>query len=34
VELAGLTMGIVGLGRIGCHVAKLALALGMKVIYY
>ncbi len=34
VELAGLTMGIVGLGRIGRQVAKLALALGMKVIYY
>ncbi len=34
VELAGLTMGIVGLGRIGRQVAKLALTLGMKVIYF
>jgi glycerate dehydrogenase len=33
VELAGLTMGIVGLGRIGRQTAKLALAFGMKVIY-
>lgn len=34
VELAGLTMGIVGLGRIGRAVAQLALAIGMKVIYF
>jgi glycerate dehydrogenase len=34
VELAGLTMGIVGLGRIGHQVANLALAVGMKVIYF
>jgi len=34
VELAGLTIGIVGLGRIGRQVAQLALALGMKVIYF
>jgi len=34
VELAGLTMGIVGLGRIGRQTAKLALAFGMKVIYF
>jgi len=33
VELAGLTMGIVGLGRIGRQTAKLALAFGMKVVY-
>jgi glycerate dehydrogenase len=33
VELAGLTMGIVGLGRIGRHVARLALAMEMRVIY-
>ena len=33
VELAGLTMGIVGLGRIGRQTAKLALAFGMRVIY-
>ena len=34
VELAGLTMGIVGLGRIGLTTARLALAFGMKVIGY
>jgi glycerate dehydrogenase len=34
VELAGLTMGIVGLGRIGRQTAQLALAFGMKVIYF
>ncbi len=34
VELAGLTMGIVGFGRIGRETAKLARAFGMKVIYY
>ncbi len=32
VELAGLTMGIVGLGRIGRATAKLADALGMKIV--
>ena len=32
VELAGLTMGIVGMGRIGRATAKLADAFGMKVI--
>ena len=32
VELAGLTMGIVGLGRIGCAVAGLAQAFGMHVL--
>jgi glycerate dehydrogenase len=32
VELAGQTMGIVGLGRIGKSVAKLADAFGMKVV--
>jgi len=32
VELAGLTMGIIGLGRIGRAVAKLALAFGMNVL--
>ena len=30
--LAGKTMGIVGLGRIGTHVAKLASAFGMRVL--
>jgi glycerate dehydrogenase len=33
-ELAGKTMGLVGLGDIGSHVAKIAVALGMKVIAY
>jgi glycerate dehydrogenase len=32
VELAGLTMGIVGFGRIGRTVAELARALGMRVV--
>ena len=34
VELAGLTMGILGLGRIGRQTAKLALAFGMRVTYF
>ena len=34
VELAGLTMGIVGYGRIGRAVAKLASAFGMRVFVY
>lgn len=34
VELSGLTMGIVGFGRIGQATAKLALAFGMKVVAY
>ena len=34
IELAGLTMGIIGFGKIGQAVAKLALAFGMKVIAY
>jgi len=32
VELAGKTMGIVGFGRIGRHTARIADALGMRVI--
>lgn len=34
MELAGKTMGIIGMGTIGQKVAKLASAFGMKVIYY
>jgi len=34
LELDGLTMGIVGLGRIGRSVANLAAAFGMKVMAY
>lgn len=31
-EVFGKTLGVIGLGKIGSHVAKVALALGMKVI--
>ena len=34
IELAGKTMGIIGLGRIGQSTARIAGALGMKVIAY
>lgn len=34
IELAGLTMGIYGLGSIGSEVAKIAHAFGMKVIAF
>jgi glycerate dehydrogenase len=34
IELAGLTMGIIGFGRIGRAAAKLAVAFGMNVIFY
>ena len=34
VELDGLTLGLVGFGRIGRSVAEVALAFGMKVIAY
>ena len=34
MELAGKTMGIVGMGTIGQRVAKAAEAFGMKVIYF
>jgi glycerate dehydrogenase len=34
IELVGLTMGIIGFGRIGQATAKLALAFGMKVVAY
>jgi len=32
VDLQGKTMGIVGFGRIGRHVAEIAIAMGMRVI--
>ncbi|MDB3937953.1 D-2-hydroxyacid dehydrogenase [Flavobacteriaceae bacterium] len=34
VELRGKTLGIIGFGRIGQEVAKIALGIGMNVIYY
>lgn len=34
IELAGKTMGIVGMGKIGQQVATIAKAMGMKVIYH
>lgn len=34
IELAGLTMGIIGVGRIGQSTAQVAQAFGMKVIAY
>lgn len=34
VELEGKTLGIVGIGRIGSSVAKMAAALGMKILAY
>ena len=34
IEVYGKTLGIIGLGKIGKEVAKKALALGMKVIFY
>ncbi|MFH1782146.1 MAG: phosphoglycerate dehydrogenase [Candidatus Omnitrophota bacterium] len=34
VELYGKTLGIIGLGRIGCEVAKRSISFGMKVITY
>jgi glycerate dehydrogenase len=33
-ELAGKTLGIVGMGNIGQQTARIAIAFGMKVIYY
>ena len=33
-ELAGKTIGIIGLGRIGRKIAKYATAFGMKIVYY
>ena len=34
IELAGKTMGLIGLGDIGSQVAQIALAFGMKVVAY
>lgn len=34
IEMAGKTLGVVGLGAIGAKVAKIGVAFGMKVIYY
>lgn len=34
VELLGKTLGLVGLGKIGSHVAKVCVAIGMTVIVY
>ena len=33
-ELSGKTLGIIGFGRIGQEVAKIAIGIGMKVIFY
>jgi glycerate dehydrogenase len=33
VELAGLTLGVMGFGRIGKEVARLAACFGMKILY-
>lgn len=34
IELKGKTLGVVGFGRIGRETAKIALGLGMTVVYY
>ena len=34
IEIAGKTLGIIGMGTIGTRVAKVASAFGMKVVYY
>lgn len=33
-EVAGQTLGIVGMGEIGCELARRATVMGMRVIYY
>jgi D-3-phosphoglycerate dehydrogenase len=34
VEVYGKTLGIIGLGRVGAHVARMAKGIGMKVVGY
>ncbi len=34
IEMAGKTLGIIGLGAIGTKVARIGTAFGMKVVYY
>lgn len=34
IEMAGKTLGVIGLGAIGSKVARLGTAFGMKVVYY
>src|SRR5690606_35062371 len=34
IELAGQTLGVIGLGKIGCLVADAAIKLGMQVMGY
>lgn len=34
IELFGKTLGVIGIGKIGSHVAEVASALGMKVLVY
>jgi D-3-phosphoglycerate dehydrogenase len=34
VEVHGKTLGVIGLGRVGSHIAKMANGIGMKVIGY
>lgn len=34
VEIFGKTLGVIGLGKIGSHVAKIAKAMGMNIIAY
>ncbi|MCY4537058.1 MAG: bifunctional glyoxylate/hydroxypyruvate reductase B, partial [Chloroflexi bacterium] len=33
-EVTGKTLGIIGMGEIGCELARRASAMGMKNIYY